>query len=394
IQVEFISNVYQVDHQAVIQCNIRDITERKRTEQELNTSEVRYRRLFDTAQDGILILNAETGMILDVNPFLIKMLGFSHEQFLGKKIWELGIFKDIAANQANFAKLQQQEYIRYEDLPLETNDGRQIQVEFISNVYQVDHQTVIQCNIRDITERKRAGEALQQRTTQLEAVNKELEAFTYSVSHDLRAPLRGIDGWSLALLEDYGNQLDGQAKTYLEQVRSETQHMGNLIDDLLQLSHLTSTEMSIQRVDLSAIAGTLAASLKKSQPDRQVVFVIQPGLNANGDVQLLEIALTNLLDNAFKFTGKTPQARIQFGRTEMESQRTFFVRDNGAGFDMALAKNLFKAFQRMHKASDFPGTGIGLTTVQRIVDRHGGRVWAEACVNKGATFYFTLEEAV
>jgi hypothetical protein len=245
---------------------------------------------------------------------------------------------------------------------------------------------------RDITDRKHAEQELKGQSAQLESINKELEAFSYSVSHDLRAPLRGIDGWSLALLEDYGSQLDGQAKTYLERVRSETQHMGQLIDDLLQLSRLTSAEMSIGKVDLSALAGRIAGSLQKAQPDRRVEFVIQPRLNAHGDARLLEIALTNLLGNAFKFTGKTPQARIQFGQTEIEGQRAFFVRDNGAGFDMALAKKLFGAFQRMHKASDFPGTGVGLTTVQRIVHRHGGRIWAEAAVDQGATFYFALEE--
>lgn len=256
---------------------------------------------------------------------------------------------------------------------------------------------------QDITERKRTEAEIQklnaeleqrviQRTVQLEAANQELEAFSYSVSHDLRSPLRGIDGWSHALLEDYGSQLDEQAKTYLDRVRAETQRMGNLIDDLLQLSRLTRAEMHTAQVDLSAIAHRVATQLQETEPIRQVDFVIQPELNAQGDAQLLEIALTNLLGNAFKFTGKTPQARIELGKTRVEGQDAFFVRDNGAGFEMAYAKKLFGAFQRLHKASEFPGTGVGLTTVQRIVHRHGGRIWAEAALQQGATFYFTLEE--
>lgn len=240
---------------------------------------------------------------------------------------------------------------------------------------------------RDITERKQTEEKLRK-------AKDELEAFSYSVSHDLRAPLRGIDGWSQALLEDYSDQLDEQGKNYIERVRSETQRMGTLIDDLLQLSRLTRVEMRHERVDLSAIAQGIAARLQESEPQRQVEFNIQKGLSAKGDAHLLEAALTNLLGNSFKFTGKTAQARIEFGQVEMKSQRVFFVRDNGAGFDMAFAKKLFGAFQRMHKASEFPGTGVGLATVQRIIHRHGGRIWAESVVNEGTTFYFTLEEGL
>jgi PAS domain S-box-containing protein len=254
---------------------------------------------------------------------------------------------------------------------------------------------------RDITERKRAEQAirqlnadLQKQAAQLEAANKELEAFSYSVSHDLRAPLRGIDGWSLALLEDYGDALDEQGRQYLGRVRSETQRMGRLIDDMLQLSRVTRAEMRQEPVNLSALAQALAARLQEAEPGRPVEFNIQAGLSARGDASLLEAALSNLLSNAFKFTGKTPQARIEFGQTEIQGERAFFVRDNGAGFGMAYAQKLFGAFQRLHKASEFPGTGVGLATVQRVIHRHGGRVWAEAGVNQGATFYFTLEEGV
>jgi PAS domain S-box-containing protein len=240
---------------------------------------------------------------------------------------------------------------------------------------------------RDITERKRNEEALQK------AVD-ELDAFSYSISHDLRAPLRGIDGWSLALLEDYGGQLDEQGKEYINRVRAETQHMGELIDDLLKLSRITRAEMSTDQVDLSARARSIAARLQAGEPQRQVEFIIQNDLQAKADARLMDVALTNLLGNAFKFTGKTPEARIEFGQMNLDGERVFFVRDNGAGFDMAYSKKLFGAFQRMHKTSEFPGTGIGLATVQRIIHRHGGRVWAEAAPDKGATFFFTIEEKI
>jgi signal transduction histidine kinase len=231
---------------------------------------------------------------------------------------------------------------------------------------------------------------VRERTAQLVLVNQELEAFSYSVSHDLRAPLRGIDGWTLAFLEDYGQGLDDQGRTYLDQVRTETQHMGQLIDDMLSLSRVGRVEMQRETVDLSALARAIAGRLRETGPERRVEFVIQVGLTVVGDPHLLENALFNLLDNAWKFTGKHPGGVIEFGRITQEGHPVFFVRDNGAGFDPAYADKLFGAFQRLHKASEFPGTGIGLATVQRILHRHGGRVWAEAAVDQGAAFYFTL----
>ncbi|MBI5382287.1 MAG: PAS domain S-box protein [Opitutae bacterium] len=230
------------------------------------------------------------------------------------------------------------------------------------------------------------------RTAQLELSNKELEAFSYSVSHDLRAPLRGIDGWSMALLNSYGDRLDETAHKYLGRVRSETQRMGQLIDDLLKLARVTRTAMHADTVDFSAVAQGIAQRLLDGQPERAMVFDIAPDLTVQGDAALLEIALTNLLDNAAKFTGRCAQPRITFGRLPPNTagELVFFVRDNGAGFDMDYAEKLFGAFQRMHKTSEFPGTGIGLATVQRIVHRHGGRIWAESRPGQGATFYFTL----
>ena len=230
-----------------------------------------------------------------------------------------------------------------------------------------------------------------ERTTELQAANQELEAFSYSVSHDLRAPLRSIDGFSQAVLEDYADKLDDQGKDYLNRVRTATQRMGHLIDDMLTLSRVTRAEMLRGTVDLSALAADVLAELQKSEPERKVDWHIESGLVAQGDAQLLRVALVNLLGNAWKFTGKTASAKIEFGAMRNADGMTeFFVRDNGAGYDMSYADKLFGAFQRLHLASDFPGTGIGLATVQRIVHRHGGRVWAEGAEGKGATFYFTL----
>lgn len=235
---------------------------------------------------------------------------------------------------------------------------------------------------------------LERKSVLLQETNQELESFSYSVSHDLRSPLRGIDGWSLALVEDYGDGLDATAHEYVDRIRHEAQRMGHLIDDLLQLARLGRTEIRSDWVDLSTLAHDIAARLQASHPTRTIEFIIAPGLHCEGDARLLEIVLTNLFDNACKFTGTRAQARIGFG-AQMANVAgvcgdAYFVRDDGVGFDMAHAQKLFGAFQRMHGASQFPGTGIGLATVQRIVHRHGGQIWAKSMPDQGATFYFTI----
>lgn len=239
-------------------------------------------------------------------------------------------------------------------------------------------------------ELKRSHDDLELQAIELRAVNTELEAFNYSVSHDLRSPLRSLDGFSQALLEDYTNKLDAQGIDYLQRIRAASQKMAQLIDDLLNLSRLTRSKMDFETVYLSGLAQAVAVELKKSEPERQVEFDIEKGLVVNGDKRLLRILLENLLGNAWKFTGNNPKTRIEFGVTQVDSKLAYFIRDNGAGFDMTYADKLFSAFQRLHSPSEFQGSGIGLATVQRIINRHGGQVWAEGAVEQGATFYFTL----
>jgi signal transduction histidine kinase len=231
---------------------------------------------------------------------------------------------------------------------------------------------------------------LYRKTQQLERANKELEAFSYSVSHDLRAPLRAIDGFSKVLLTEYGEKFDAQGRHYLQRVQAGTQLMSALIDALLQLSRVTRAQLRQEPINLTELARGVVAELRSTEPSREVDVEIAAGLSTRGDMRLVTIALENLLWNAWKFTVKQPEAHIAFGQESKGNETVFYVRDNGAGFDMAYAYKLFTPFQRLHSSSEFEGTGIGLATVHRIISRHGGRIWAEAAVDKGASFFFTL----
>lgn len=247
---------------------------------------------------------------------------------------------------------------------------------------------------QEIVERERLNAELEQRvrerTAELQTANHELEAFAYSVSHDLRAPLRGVNGWSRALVEEYGGEMDERALEYLHRIRSEGQRMTSLIEDLLRLSRVSRAEIRAARIDLSELAEAVATRVREGHPNRQIEFRILPGMLTRSDAGLLEVVLTNLVDNAIKFTSREPTARIDLGQTRQDGQDVFYVRDNGIGFDMAYADEIFGPFQRLHNTREFPGTGIGLATARRIVQRHGGSIWAESKPGDGATFYFTL----
>ena len=357
--------------------------ERKSVDDTLCLSETRYRRLFEAAQDGIFILDATTGKITDANPYLAALLGYTHEELLGKMLWEISPFRDIAANEEAFLELQKREFIRYEHLPLETKDGRRVDVEFVSNVYVVGDKKVIQCSVRDISAHKRAEEALR-------SAMEELGAFSYSVSHDLRAPLRAIAGFSQALSEDHSDRLDVEGKRMLNVIQDSIHDMGQLIDGLLAFSRLNHNGMKVSNINMRDLATEVFEQVRLGHPERQIRLDIQALPSARGDRAMIQEVFANLLSNAVKFTAPREETIIEVGGRTEGNENIYHVKDNGVGFDMKYVDKLFHVFQRLHSTAEFEGTGIGLALVQRIIRRHGGRVWAEGKVNEGATFYFTL----
>lgn len=402
IQKRELVRILPVIDRELIEYNLRRV--QAKVESDLKTSETRYRRLFESAQDGILILDADSGLVTDVNPFLIEMLEYSKEEFLGKELWELGAFKDVETSKQAFVELQSVGYIRYDNLPLQTKFGSHKAVEFVSNVYLVDKVRIAQCNIRDITDRENSlieinqlntdlEERVRVRTSQLEFANKELESFNYSVSHDLRAPLRHVLGYTDALQEENLSNQSAEGLRLILKIRESVSRMDALIEALLGLSQFTRFVLKQQPVSLSEIVHQITSDLRQNNPSRQVDFTISEGVIAVCDEHLIRIVMENLLSNAWKFTSNRERAFIEFGVKSEKNGRTFFVRDNGAGFDMDYADKLFSVFQRFHDEKEFPGIGIGLATVARIIQRHGGRVWANGEVGKGANFYFTLSAA-
>jgi len=359
-----------------------DMREYKKMMLNLRRSEEKYRTLVDHALVGIAI--HQDSRFIFANERFADMLGYTLAEIAGLTIVERvhPDERDLIMTRARRRQAGENEPDTYE-VRLLKKDGSVLYALVSNAVVDYNGKPATLITVADTTDTKTRIE--------LEQVNKELEAFSYSVSHDLRAPLRSIAGFSRILLEDYGDSLDNKARDYLRRVCAATQHMGELIDDLLKLSRVTRVEIRYEWVDLSVMAHSIAAALKETAPGRAVEFIIAREVSVAGDRSLLRVVLENLLGNAWKFTSKHPRARIEFGITEQDGRTVYFVRDDGAGFDMAYANKLFTPFQRLHGSNEFDGTGIGLATVQRIIYRHGGSVWAEGEVERGATFYFTLK---
>jgi PAS domain S-box-containing protein len=375
-----------------------DVDEMKRAEQTLRLSEERYRSLFENAPDGIAVAHAGKQFV-EVNSNLCRMLGYTRDELIGQPTSvivaerELPRYGEWARSLKDNAAYRQERWLR-------RKDGSELPVEVIANLLPDGN---LQATVRDITERQKTQKELQEahrtleqrvveRTEQLEVANKELEAFSYSVSHDLRAPLRAINGFAAIVLEDFGQQLPDEGKKFLERIRNGGAQMGRLIDDLLAFSRLSRESMKGRVVDTAQLVRGVLDELKPQCDGRQIHISVGDLPRCYGDPALLRQVWANLLSNAIKYSRGREPAVVEVGCRRENGEDVYFVRDNGAGFEMTYAHKLFGVFQRLHRTDEFEGTGVGLAIVQRVVHRHGGRVWAEAEVDRGATFHFTLAE--
>jgi PAS domain S-box-containing protein len=363
------------------------VTERKKAEE----LKARLAAIVDSSEDAV-IGTTLTGEITSWNNGAELLFGYTADEMIGAAISLLLPPGRSAEEPAIIERLKQGERTGTFETVRRRKDGHDIHASVTISPIHDSRGTIIGASkvARDITDRKRGEEALARAKEAADIANRELESFSYSVAHDLRAPLRGIDGFSQVLLEDYADRLDSEGQRYLGKVRESAQHMAQLIESLLSLARVTQSDTRRERVDLSELVRISCERLRRLTPERDVELVVGEGISDTGDGRLLGVAFDNMLGNAWKFTRKREHARVEFGVSHEDGQAIYFVRDNGAGFDMAFASKLFGVFQRLHTGSEFEGTGIGLATVQRIIRRHGGRIWAQGKIGEGATFYFTL----
>ena len=388
------------------------ITGEERAVETLRLSDARYRRLFETAQDGILILDAETGQVVDANPFMKELLGYSQEEFLGRKLWEIGPFKGEDASKSAFAELQVNDRLHYEGLPLEAKDGRRVEVEFISNAYLVDATRFIQCNIRDITERVRVNQALEtankemafqieekgKRADELVMINAELarsnaelEQFAYVATHDLQEPLRAVASCVQLLQKRYEGQLDERADEFITHAVDGTKRMQTLINDLLAYSRISTDAQVFATTNCEMVLQEALANLMVAIDESGAVVTRDALPMVSGDATQLTQLFQNLIGNALKFRGERPP-KIHIGAVRKNGDWRFSVADNGIGMEPQYFERVFLVFQRLHTRKQYQGTGIGLAICKKVVERHGGRIWAESEPGQGATFCFTIPE--
>ncbi len=379
---------------SLLERSIRYAVERRRAEETLKESEQKYRTLLETAQEGVYMIDAEF-RITYVNRRMADMLGYTAQEVLGRRSIDFmdeegraQARRNLERRKSGVAEIHEFRFVR--------KDGSALWV-LISTTPLMDASgqfTGAFGMVTDITGRKRVEEELRERTEQLEALNKELEAFSYSVSHDLRAPLRHIDGFVGLLQESASSLLDEKSRRYLKTISEAAMQMGNLIDDLLAFSRMGRVEMRSVAVQLEQLVQEVVQDAQKEAQERSVVWKIGGLPEVQGDPSMLRQALVNLISNAVKYTRTRAEAQVEIGSADGEDKEiVVFIRDNGVGFDMQYVGKLFGVFQRLHRADEFEGTGIGLANVRRIIHRHGGRTWAEGCVDGGATFYFSLPAA-
>jgi PAS domain S-box-containing protein len=377
-----------------------DITERKRAEEALHLSEQKFETIFHASPVALSVSEYDTGRFVEINEAMVRLAhASSRDKLIGLSSLDFGFAAE--ARQNLLGALAGLGSVRRLEVKAQRADGEPFVAEVSVSPYELDGKRYLLSNIVDITERYKAQEEIERlnkdlekrvtaRTAELLAANQELETFNYSVSHDLRSPLRAVDGFSRYLQDEYSSQLGSEGRECLDRICEAAGRMDQLISGLLNLSHVGRTKLHSRTVNLSALAESIVIELKQAEPKRDVQFAITPDLRAEGDPNLLRSVLQNLIGNAWKYTSKQENARIEFGADQMGDETVFYVRDDGAGFNQKNAGKLFNAFQRLHGAQEFPGTGIGLTIVQRILQRHRGRIWAKGVEGKGATFYFTI----